>query len=97
MPWKAELANRLDDATYVPKDAHLDCLGRFVKKEHLIDELLYCQEIEERTTGKYLFEVVGNFIVEKNELKNYVFVYVSVLHCQWQAVTRDYGHSVQST
>lgn len=61
-----EFGIQLDEATDSHKDAHLICYVRYVNENQLIEDLLFCKEIEGGTSGKELFDIVNNFMAEND-------------------------------
>ncbi|XP_069059533.1 zinc finger BED domain-containing protein 5-like [Pleurodeles waltl] len=59
-----DFALQLDEATYNQKDTHLICYVRFVNKNKIVEDLLFCKEMKGGTTGQDLFVVVGDFMVQ---------------------------------
>lgn len=61
-----EFGIQLDEATDSHKDAHLICYVRYVNEKQLIEDLLFCKEIEGGTSGKELFDIVDGFMAEND-------------------------------
>lgn len=61
-----EFGIQLDEATDSHKDAHLICYVRYVNEKQLIEDLLFCKEIEGGTSGKELFDIVDSFMAEND-------------------------------
>uniref|UniRef100_A0A1B6ISX9 Uncharacterized protein n=1 Tax=Homalodisca liturata TaxID=320908 RepID=A0A1B6ISX9_9HEMI len=61
-----EFGIQLDEATDSHKDANLICYVRYVNENQLIEDLLFCKEIEGGTSGKELFDIVNNFMAEND-------------------------------
>ncbi|XP_046686424.1 protein FAM200A-like [Homalodisca vitripennis] len=63
---RKEFGIQLDEATDSHKDANLICYVRYVNENQLIEDLLFCKEIEGGTSGKELFDIVNNFMAEND-------------------------------
>lgn len=52
----------MDEATDSNKDANLICYVRFVNEGSYNEDMLFCNQVEEATTGHDLFKILDNFI-----------------------------------
>lgn len=55
-------ALQLDESTDVANVAELLGYIRFISQEMFVEELLFCKELESRTTGKEIFQVLDEYI-----------------------------------
>ncbi|KFD45753.1 hypothetical protein M513_13359 [Trichuris suis] len=60
-----EFALQLDESTLPGNEAVLLAYVRFIKQEHLVQELLFAKELLTDTKGASIFEVVNDFFKEK--------------------------------
>lgn len=58
---------QLDESTDVANAAQLLVYVRFIRDEKFVEELLFCEEIEGRTTGQDIFGVLDEFM-QKNSI-----------------------------